>query len=61
MTPEELATRLTDKVEYMISQYLPRPDCPIKNQAHKELVQQVKDMIAGRLSGNNGLNIEIKV
>lgn len=59
MTADELAIKLTSKVEFMILQYLPRPTCATKQQAHRDLVQEVKDKIAQRLSGNNGINITI--
>lgn len=61
MTAEELATKLTGRLEFMILQHLPRPTCATKQQAHKELVQEVKDKIAQRISGNNGINITISV
>lgn len=61
MTPDELAIKLTNKLEYMIQQYIPRPECVEKQKAHKELVQDVKNKIAQRISGSNGLNITIAV
>jgi hypothetical protein len=58
MTADELAIKLTGKVEFMIQQYLPRPACQTKHKAHSELVQQVKEKIAARLGGN-GITINI--
>jgi hypothetical protein len=60
MTPDELATKLTARVDFMILQYLPRPTCASKQKAHAELVREVKELIACKLGGG-GLNIEIKV
>lgn len=62
MTADELATKLTGKLEFMILQYLPRPTCASKHAAHAEMVKEVKRLLAERLSPvNNGLTIEIKV
>lgn len=62
MNSDELATKLTNRVEFMIMQYMPKPTCATKHAAHAELVKEVKRLLAERLSPvNNGLTIEIKV
>ena len=62
MTADEYAIKITPRVEYMITQVIPRPSCPTKQRAHAELIRQVKAKIAERLAPeNNGLNITIDV
>lgn len=60
MTADELAIKLCSRVDFMIMQYLPRPTCSSKQNAHAELVKEVKELLATKLGGG-GLNIEIKV
>ena len=61
MENQQLANKITARIDYMIMQYLPRPTCANKQQAHAAQVREVKRLIAYGLAGNNGLNIEIKV
>ena len=62
MTADELSLRLVEKVEFMLMQYLPRPTCPNKQQAHADLIKEVKAKIAAKLvPGSGGIMIEIKV
>lgn len=62
MTPDELATKLAGRVEFMIMQYMPKPTCATKHAAHNELVKDVKKLLAEKLSPpNHGLTIEITV
>jgi len=62
MTPDEIANKITGRVEFMLLQFLPRPTCQTKQAVHRELVREVKEKIAEKLNPpNHGLTIEIKV
>lgn len=61
MTPDELAIKLVARIDFMILQHVPAPTCANKQAAHRELVMEVKEKVAGRLIGNNGVNINITV
>lgn len=62
MTADEYANKITARVEFMLLQYIPKPECATKQAAHRALVAEVKQKIAARLSPqSNGINIEIKV
>lgn len=60
MTPQELAPKLTAKVEFMILQYMPKPTCATKHQAWREQVEEVKRLMSARLNpNNNGITITV--
>ena len=62
MTTDELATKLTARLEFMIKQYCPAPTCANKKQAHEVQVREIKRLIAENIAPqNNGLKIEITV
>ncbi len=61
MTSEDLADKITARVEYMLLQHIPKPTCATKQAAHKAEVMKVKKLIAERIYNNQGLNITISV
>jgi hypothetical protein len=62
MTSDELSRKLIERVEFMLTQYLPKPTCPTKQRAHRELMAEVRAKIAeGLAPGSGGVNINITV
>lgn len=60
MTADEYANKITGKVEFMLLQYIPKPECATKQAAHRALVAEVKQKIAARLAPEqNGITINI--
>jgi len=58
MTPDEIAIKISNRVEFMLLQFLPKPTCATKHKAHSELIAEVKEKIAARL-GAGGITINI--
>ncbi len=60
MTNDELAKKLVNRVEYMITQHLPKPTCSSKYIAWQVKVTEIKKLVAAELYPNaNGITITL--
>lgn len=60
MSNEEIASKLTGKVELLIMQMLPKPSCPSKQQKWEWDKEDIKKKLAAKLN-TAGLGIKIEI
>jgi hypothetical protein len=57
----EIADYILKRVEFIILQQLPKPDCALKREKWRWQIDQVKKKVSEQLySQSNGITIEIK-
>jgi hypothetical protein len=57
----EIADYILKRIEFLILQYLPKPDCALKREKWRWQVDEVKKKVSEKLyQQNNGITIEIK-